>query len=334
MSRAHCICPDFLSNNISNPTTFQNVFVSKLLTSCDQIILDEGGRIVYEYMESVKNDLDAFIFFKAWKKLLDEEQSKQSGKVLLTNITHKDNYLDVIYDSICCAVTTFDKCIIANDNNTYSPYLTELTRQRISLWNMQQLTNLELGARDMKRTSYNELDNDLGWILQRLVRKSKREKTEDEYNDFIRDMLDCKNYEVKDQTREGVSSSGKSAGELDIVIEQNGDLFSILEPMILTSVDTAYIDIHYRKLLHNYNPLTVQRTFLITYFEGKNFEAWWERYQSHIDSLSSGNLIPESEIVFNNIEPVPTKYIGIKKMNHHMNIGDNHFSCIHYAVKL
>ena len=334
MSRAHCICPNFLSHNIQDSSIFQNVFVSKLLTSCDQIILDKGGRIIYEYMESVKNNADAFLYFKAWHNLLNEEQSKQSGKVLLANIKHHDNYTDVIYDAICHAVTTFDKCIITNDNNVYSPYIDELTRQKISLWNLQQLTNLELGSRDMKRSSYNDLDNDVAWILQRLSRKAKKEKTEDEYNDYLRDMLICKNYEVKDQTREGESSSGKGAGELDLVIEQNGDIFSILEPMRLTSVDADYIDIHYKKLLHNYNPLTVQRTFLISYFEGKSFDSWWERYKQHVENLDSETLIPESEIRFDHIETVSTKYMGLKKMNHHMHVGDNNFTCIHYAVKL
>lgn len=43
--------------------------------------------------------------------------------------------------------------------------------------------------------------------------------TEDQRNDYIRDILDAVGYDVKDQTRKGLAASGKAAGEIDILIK-------------------------------------------------------------------------------------------------------------------
>jgi len=181
--------------------------------------------------------------------------------------------------------------------------------------------------------NYDLFDNDLGWILQRLIRRYSRTNTEDESNDFIRDMLLSKHYEVRDQTREGASSSGSQAGELDLLIENKNSLFSIIEAMRLDSVDTNYINTHYKKLLLNYNPLMVKITFLVSYYEGTRFDLWWERYTQYIDSLENPHLELDDSYHINNIEHVESPYLGLKKIIQHFSYGNEHFACIHYGVK-
>ncbi|BEM23908.1 hypothetical protein V6294_06330 [Serratia marcescens] len=331
MPSAHCICPDFLSRNISDPMIFQQVFLGSFLTTDDQIILDAEGRLLLEYMESVREEQNAFGFFKTWRALLE---NRTDGKILLTPGTTQQNVKSLIIDIVSRAVTTFNKSIVVHDNNNYSPFISELNRQRISLLNLQNISGQNIINALRKKVTYDELDYDLRWILHRLTRLSNRGRTEDDYNDYIRDMMLSKKYEVRDQTREGISSSGLSAGELDLAIEDNGELFSIIEPMKLTSVDSNYINLHYTKLLRNYNPLMVKRTFLITYYEGSRFEDWWVRYQEHIHTLDNNSLNIEPETVFGNIEIHGTDFPTIKKLIHHFSCGNEHFACIHYAVKL
>ncbi|HGF8886976.1 TPA: hypothetical protein ACJCWE_000434 [Yersinia enterocolitica] len=332
MSNAHCICPEFISNNIGKHGVFESVFIGNLLNSSDQIVLDREGRIILEYFNSVKDNTSAFMFMQAWKAMLD---SSDNGKVLLTSVAERPNIRDVVYNAISQASTTFNKSIITHDNNNYSKYINELNRQRINLLNLQNVSRPSIELSTHKKVNYDELDLDISWILQRLVRRYTNSKIKDEHNDYLRDMLLSKKYEVKDQTREGLSSTGRGAGELDLVIEDRGDIFSIIEPMRLKCIDTKYINIHYKKLIHNYNPLMVKRTFLITYYEGKKFGEWWRKYSDHIGNLVASELIPDSEITFTKVEQIETKYANVKKLCHHCidNSSGEYFSTIHYAVK-
>lgn len=331
MPSAHCICPDFLSRNISDPMVFQKVFMESLLLTDDQIILDAEGRLLLEYMESVREEQSAFSFFKTWRELLER---RTDGKLLLTPSSAQQNVKELIVDIVSRAVTTFNKSIIVDNNNNYNPFISELNRQRISLLNLQNITAQNIGNALRKKVTYDELDYDLRWVLHRLTRLSNRGRSEDDYNDYIRDMMLSKGYEVRDQTREGVSSSGLSAGELDLAVEDNGELISIIEPMKLTAVDSNYINLHYTKLLRNYNPLMVKRTFLITYYEGSRFEDWWARYQTHIHSLDNNTLNIEPDTLFGGIEAHTTTFPAIKKLVHHFSCASEHFACIHYAVRL
>lgn len=105
---------------------------------------------------------------------------------------------------------------------------------------------------------------------------------ENSLNDYLRDMLISKGYsELKDQTRHGISQSGRSAGEVDILIAKNGQEKALIEALKLGSVDTGYIDEHIEKAIGNYNPLGVA-TFVIVYVNTNNFSEFWKNYRKHI----------------------------------------------------
>lgn len=183
--------------------------------------------------------------------------------------------------------------------------------------------------------SFTKLDYDIAWSLERLVRLHRKGNTEDDLNDLLREYLLAKEYEIKDQTREGISTSGKSAGELDIIVEHNSNMFAILEAMKLSQINKEYITIHYKKMLVNYNPLDVKRLFLITYYDGKKFDTWWDNYVEFVKSIDYTTLNPEVEnTTFVNTENINTKFGNVKKMLHHGLANGEQFSVIHYAVKL
>lgn len=114
----------------------------------------------------------------------------------------------------------------------------------------------------------------------------RNDSSENSINDYFRDTLSLMGYtEVKDQTRHGVSISGKDAGEVDILIAKDGKEIAIFEGLKLDSVNTAYIDLHIDKAIKNYNALGTA-TFIVSYVSARNFESFWERYTAHIQNYT------------------------------------------------
>ena len=117
-----------------------------------------------------------------------------------------------------------------------------------------------------------------------LNRSLNESSTENEINDYFRDMLFAKGYnEVKDQTRHGISANGKDAGEVDILLTKEYKEIAIFEGLKLSSVNSSYIDEHISKAIINYNALGTA-TFIVAYVNCANFEAFWDRYSKYIEN--------------------------------------------------
>ncbi|BEB20067.1 hypothetical protein ACFH3Z_000956 [Escherichia coli] len=328
---AVCLCPEFVAANISDVKVFSGFFIETIVNGENELILDADGKIRLGYLKSCGNNKDSFLFFKKWESELSKAPS---GKILRTPVPNSsEDIKDIVVCAVANAATTFDKHIVVLDNNSYSGYIDELIRQRINLLNLNSISLISKDGRVQRPLNFIKFDSDLSWVLQRLGRRSAKGYGEDDFNDFIRDMLLAKNYEVKDQTREGESQSGKSAGELDLVIEDKGNLFAIIEALILKSLDQANILKHYSKLISNYNPINVKRLFLIAYYTGAKFDAWCERYIDYLKEITPVDIGVEShEIV--GIKEVETPYIGLRKIEHHFRYAGEHYFCVHYAVKM
>lgn len=109
--------------------------------------------------------------------------------------------------------------------------------------------------------------------------------SENSINDFFRDALMLMGYnEVKDQTRHGISNSGKDAGEVDILITKDGKEVAIYEGLKLSSVNTSYIDEHIKKSIVNYNALGTA-TFIIAYVSTSDYENFFNRYFEHLQNI-------------------------------------------------
>lgn len=123
------------------------------------------------------------------------------------------------------------------------------------------------------------------------------ELEEDSFNDYLRDTLASFGlWEIRDQTRHGLSSSGLSAGEVDILIKRDGKEIALIEGLKLINVDRSKIDSHVRKAAINYNPNGTP-AFLLCYVGVSDFTAFWEKCIEHLKALdlpvSSGGRIEE-----------------------------------------
>ncbi|MCP4216537.1 MAG: hypothetical protein GY765_17940, partial [bacterium] len=101
---------------------------------------------------------------------------------------------------------------------------------------------------------------------------------EDSRTGYLGKLLESAGYIVKDQTRQGVSATGRSQGRIDLRIENPVEQqVAILEAFILKSKDTKYITTHVQKLW-SYDPVGLKDNFMVVYSEAANFSALWEKY--------------------------------------------------------
>ncbi|MDE5778502.1 MAG: hypothetical protein K2I10_08395, partial [Lachnospiraceae bacterium] len=110
---------------------------------------------------------------------------------------------------------------------------------------------------------------------------SYKDKSEDERNDYIRDILWTLKYQLRDQTRQGTSQGGKGSGEIDILIFNNNKPYSLFEALNLDSLNTSYLNIHIDKIF-KYDPLGYAYNFLVSYVKVKDFDMFWKKYLNHI----------------------------------------------------
>lgn len=140
----------------------------------------------------------------------------------------------------------------------------------------------------VKKTTFREEDllNSLLFCCERIQSNhSFKDFSEDSLNDIVRDLLDAQNYNVRDQTRQGTSSSGIQSGEVDILIRKDGLPYAVFEALKLSSVDTAYISEHIDKI-YNYDTSGNTCNFIVSYVKTKNFGTFWDKYKSFVMSYS------------------------------------------------
>lgn len=106
--------------------------------------------------------------------------------------------------------------------------------------------------------------------------------TEDQRNDYIRDILETAGYDIKDQTRRGLSPSGKAAGEVDILIMRNNFPVTIIEALNLTSLNTSYLDSHIDKI-YGYDTAGNVFNIILSYVTVVNFADFCNKYIEHIE---------------------------------------------------
>lgn len=108
---------------------------------------------------------------------------------------------------------------------------------------------------------------------------------EDIRNTFLGTVLRYLPYTVLDQTRRGISSSGKSDGELDLDIRKFKDIpWTICEALRIHDGSKTDWNGHLDKLMVNYNPNGLKFLILLTYVDDVNnrFDAIWKGFKAHI----------------------------------------------------
>lgn len=110
-----------------------------------------------------------------------------------------------------------------------------------------------------------------------------RNALENTINDKIRDLLEGRGYDTKDQTRRGTSAEGKDAGAIDILIKQKRFPITLIEALRLKSVDKSYIQDHIDKI-YKYDTLGMKFNFLISYVKTKDFNGFYKRYNIFVSN--------------------------------------------------
>lgn len=132
--------------------------------------------------------------------------------------------------------------------------------------------------------------NDLIEISNELCNNAKYNQNtpENQTNDFYRSMLRMKDYvQVSDQTRHGISSSGKDAGSVDLLLWKNNKEIAIIEALKLECLNRLYIDEHIHKAIINYNALGTP-TFLLVYMDSSDFNNLWNKFNEYIQDYNFG----------------------------------------------
>jgi hypothetical protein len=183
---------------------------------------------------------------------------------------------------------------IANENRAvgdwshfrshYNDILFIAKRQAERTGNVSFINRYEENLKKFK-FNYFELLEDILEISTVMQKRMVYTQHEDKWNDFVKDALGFKQYQVLDQTRGGISGSGKNSGELDIEVCNNyGIPFSILEGLKVKTLDKAYIVKHIDKLIHKYDTSGHEKNFILVYCARSNFNKFFENYQHFIAS--------------------------------------------------
>lgn len=114
---------------------------------------------------------------------------------------------------------------------------------------------------------------------------------ENKRNTSVRDALNNlsrgrSNYKFVafDQTLRGTGDTGSQEGELDIMVQDGGKDWVIIEAVNITGKDKANWNKHLKKLLDNYNPMGLEMLVLVDYVEctKDEYTDWRNSYDGHI----------------------------------------------------
>lgn len=128
---------------------------------------------------------------------------------------------------------------------------------------------------------------------------------EDDRNTFIASMMESAGFLLKDQTRKSTTATGKSAGEIDIFIQDINHLpISLIEALNLSYVDKGYIATHINKIFI-YDANGLPNNYIIVYANVANFGSFYEKYRDYVKShdfkyplvkLTEDSLVQFSEL--------------------------------------
>jgi hypothetical protein len=163
------------------------------------------------------------------------------------------------------------------------PTLEEL-EERYSDENIE--TKLFKIYKDLSKASLTQVDDHIlrSCLLMQSNRNYYGNYSEDDRNTFIASMLESAGYLVKDQTRRSRTETGKSAGEIDILI-QDSEYYpiSIIEALNLESVNRSYIITHINKIF-TYDANGLSDNYILVYANVKKFGVFYKNYLDFVEA--------------------------------------------------
>lgn len=153
--------------------------------------------------------------------------------------------------------------------------------------------------------------------------------SENQRNDFVRDLLKMAKYDVIDQTRRGISSTEKCAGEVDILIEEDGSPVTIIEALNLDSLNTHYLDRHIDKI-YRYDTVGNMFNIILSYVSVSNFSKFCEKYFKHIKEHQYLYPLLSADDSFR-VENFPYSDIRVMKTVHIKFSNEENGICINFS---
>lgn len=137
------------------------------------------------------------------------------------------------------------------------------------------------------------LDSMISACLHLQGNKNYRGWDENGHNSVVRDSLGDKGYIVLDQNLRGTSETGKSYGELDLMIQRVPNRPWVLCEALIAEGYTRKWNEHLDKLLNEYNPHGLPTLFLLTYVDcnKSKFDSIWRKYKQHICDDDPKNFV-------------------------------------------
>lgn len=238
-------------------------------------------------------ELDNELANEICRKFVPEDEEDEN--YVLKAVTNYDDYYDILFrdhdflpDSLEQMVIVylrspqfFVECFSDVDLDEYRDLMPNDLREQYD----------ERKKECSKKVNSNEINIEQ-MLFSEVMRCSERvqadnsikDSIEDEINDRFRDLLDANKYiDVRDQTRQGASSTGKRAGEVDILVRIGKKPISIIEALRLTSVEEDKISEHIDKI-YKYDTLGYRFNFIISYVKIKDFDRFWNGYKQFVCS--------------------------------------------------
>jgi len=208
---------------------------------------------------------------KKLRRFVEIESDENVGKVLLTLLDERDAHIQSRIE------------IGDIDSDPFEKFSQDLRAAAISMIGGQQYASNEERLNADLATARAVLD-DMTQICERLCTNAlyTQNTNEDLITDYIQDNFKSMGYgQVLDQTRHGLSDSGKDASRVDLILEKDNKEVALIEALRLSSVATGKIKEHIDKAVTNYNALGTP-TFLLIYAGLSDFGDFWRRLLIHL----------------------------------------------------
>lgn len=252
--------------------------------------------IILQWWEDCADNEENLLPIELSQELIDElrdEYDDEKYNVVLKSITDYDNYYYMFFQDHDFLPDNLEKMLIIylRSSKFFKEMFPDVDLDEYYCLMPKDLQELYDKAKGIctKETDtkimYEELYKNILWCCERIqADHTSRNAIEDELNDKLRNLLDSRYY-LRDQTRQGVSSRGKQAGEVDILVKTDNFPISLIEALRLSSVNEKYISEHIDKI-YKYDTLGYEYNFIISYVKTSDFYDFYERYRNYIISYN------------------------------------------------
>ena len=231
---------------------------------------------LYRKLETLAMEIDPKQGEAIMKVLSGEKEYKYAKDIIKDNNIKKD--LKRIGQWKKHFLTIFEDSSLAQEEY-YSLKNTqqEVLKQIDLIWD-----NAPIDKCDKKKSSprilKDKILNDLVLVCLNLQANSTYNNAkENDRNDYVRDLLETSGYDAKDQTRRGHSTTRKQAGEVDILIKENGFPIAVIEALNLKSLEKGYLGKHIEKI-YNYDTAGNSFNVILSYVKVADFSRFCSKY--------------------------------------------------------